>query len=221
MPEMRQLSVEVFRDYNYPEIDVQPADDGIEKINRIVQGIEIVRKTRLFKLPSWADGSIDMEKIDWPVFPADLNLVLTKTPLSPTESSLTVISGMALSGNKVYSPRVAVVDMSYEWTPQVVAHETGHLLGLKQRGSTHDGEGHCRNAHCLMHYKDDRTNIVEKVRPKSISRLLKRNIAHEHITAVESSQQNFCAECRHQLAVNAFMLAKAKAGNFVPSDLLL
>ena len=225
MTNPRSLSVEVFRDRDFPDASVECAEAGISNVERVIRGIQIVRANRLIAVPSVDGGYVDMRHIRWPQFPADLNVVITEKPLLSSGEDLSRdnnwlrVAGLSLNEGLAGSVRVTVIDVTTGLSAQTVEHETGHLLGLKRRGTTHDGRGHCTVKNCTMHFKDEPYRVISK-QPLGRTGILRRMQYEERRSEPKSSAEKFCDECAHQLAVNAFMLTKAKSGEYVPPELL-
>lgn len=223
---MRPLSVEIFRDEDSRHLSPEIAEHGIDNVDRIVRGIEIVRATRLFRMPVNAHGWVESSnRVRWPKFPADLNVILTEKPIAAGPDSKTLgdgslsVGGVAHVDNTVDGLRVAIINTTLPFADIAVAHETGHLLNLKNHGSTCDGEGHCVNDDCIMHpsQQPEITFTSQYIGRRGIFR---RKSYREKATGYKSSTEQFCEECSHQARVNSFMLQKAKSGEYVPPDLL-
>ena len=192
----RFLSAAIYHDDTSPDISIEPALLGIEIVNTITPWIRIEQDMRSQRVGRHNLDYISGDTVRWPRFNADLNIVLTTRRLVSDEDVQSDgrlnykklaykdhLVGLAFSADRVNSKRVALVDISSIKRPEhIVAHELGHLLGIK---GPIDDNLHCDSKRCLMspmqfpYGKADRT---------------------------------FCECCREQLHDNSLKLRKAKSG---------
>jgi len=225
------ISVEVFRDRDARNLSTESAEAGVDIVRQITTGIEIIRTTGLITIANPKGDDFDMEKIRWPRFEADLNIVVTNRPLydpdrdKNTTATANVLTGRktTLVGNSLYVPgvgtgRVAVIDTSRSGSPvHVAAHETGHLLKLKSSGDSWNFKGHCIDPECLMQSGEKLETVTEYKPLSSLKAWL--GCKPERTVTYKSLVEDFCDECTEQLDRNAHYYQLAKAGEMVPLDL--
>lgn len=194
------VSVEIFRDSSRKKLSTEAAEAGIDIVRQIATGVKIMKTTRLLTIAKSEQGFVDMAKIRWPKFDADLNVIVTDRPIFPPDMDrsdptddwlqayLSGVMGISQRLPGLGSTRVAVIDTQISSsTENVTAHEVGHLLNLKKQGETWDNESHCSTQECTM-------------RPRL------------------GGGEEFCNECTQQLGQSAFYFQKAKAGETVPEE---
>lgn len=209
---MNRLTVEIFRDATTPDASVDHALDGIEHFGQHTPhtAIEIVGSRRLIRT---TDGPvIDTNRIRWPQMRADLNLIMTERALSeskvipprgavdPFGSYERRTIGRSLREVTGYpgSSGVAIVNTLTALPSLTVAHESAHMMGLKQRGKAHDGDRHCTDSDCIL-YPEAPQGSEYSNNP--------------------SLRRDFCQECGPQLGMRAFYLLERKHGKSVPDSL--
>lgn len=215
----QSLSVEIFRDVNYPDVDTDVALEGIDLINSVVTNLEIVQDTRRLRLGGEATESIRTENIRWPQLDHDLSIVLTRRELL-TDSSNEAATKV---GSALRFPRtaqgVAIVNVNSFNPAATIAHEAGHLLGAQYPEHAVDTY-HCEDETCTMHATMTITNDVERVKKRGLSNWLERHGYRpaDYRDVQRSPETTFCDSCRNQLSRRAFFLLEHKRGKFVPEE---
>lgn len=157
----RFLSAKVYQDSFSPDLPVERAIAGIEIVKTIAPWIRIERTQRAVTVGGTRRDFIVADTLAWPRLDADLNVVLTNRPLVRDGDVLQTggldhkrlatqeeTVGLAFHFSRVGSKRIALVNTRsirrYEHT---VAHELGHLLGVKGKND----DQHCGQKTCLMY----------------------------------------------------------------------
>lgn len=216
------LSVEIFKDVD-SEADTEAGRQGVELVNSFVRNMRVVRNDRGLRLSNQGSGSVNLSKVRWPVFSADLNVIVTdKTILSDGQNEQ---AGTVLGEAQTWTngSRIATIDTARSGAGArfVVAHETAHLIGLNyQRQGEKDG--HCDIDECVMYpYSVKDTDKI--LRPQGGFRAWRERqgyIKPEWEERETLIQKSFCGNCIEQLAQRAFFLLMQKQGRTVPDTLL-
>ncbi|MEO7904299.1 MAG: hypothetical protein ABIR91_00735 [Candidatus Saccharimonadales bacterium] len=218
-----EISVEVYRDVECRDAPVDAAESGVDLISRITTGIQIVRASRLLRIAPSDSDVVNIDKIRWPKFDADLNVVLTERPICANGGTVAYKYGVSVRDERAGSLRVAVVDINHPDFPDVVAaHELGHLFSLKKSGESWDNDGHCKLPSCLMQQYTQTIEREVPVTQRGLRRLSEKvgfsSVQYE--TTKHPKADEFCQECARQLDKSAFFLKESKAGKYIPSDWL-
>jgi hypothetical protein len=216
------LSVEIFRDVD-SEADSAIGREGVELVNSFVKNMRVVRSNRALKLSQQGSDSVNLAKVRWPSFSADLNVILTdKTILSDSGNEQ---AGAVLGEAQTWTngSRIATIDTAHSGASArfVVAHETAHLIGVTyQRLGERDD--HCDIDECVMYpYSVKVTDPV--LRPQRGFRAWRERqgyVKPEWDVQETMIQKSFCGNCIEQLAQRAFFLLMQKQGRTVPDTLL-
>lgn len=216
------LSVEVFRDVS-SEADSSVGREGVELVNSFVKNLRVIRSDRAIKLSKPDAAEVDLAKVKWPAFSADLNVIVTDKSLlsADSESRQAQILGEAQTWSD--GSRVATIDVanSKAQAPFIVAHETAHLIGVsyKRRG---EEDKHCDIDECMM-YPYSATTTEKVLRPQRGLRAWRERhgyVKSEWDEREVAVQKSFCGSCIEQLAQRAFFLLMQKQGKHVPDTLL-
>ena len=213
------LTVEIFRDFEFPDSDIRIAHDGIEKANVAAKHLEIVRDTRRLRLGADPTQPLDTDAIRWPRLESDISIVLTGRALltaTSMENATTVgVAHMMPSGEQ----SVAIINTLGFNAIDTVAHETGHMLHLTYNGNK--DRAHCENKNCTMHAVVDGYKDTERVKKTGINAWMERRgyRTAEYIEKMFANNTDFCDPCQVQLAQRAFFLLQHKQGKHVPEGL--
>ncbi|HET6924224.1 MAG TPA: hypothetical protein VFH39_00135 [Candidatus Saccharimonadales bacterium] len=157
---------EIFHDIDRGKFPTESVEAAITYIGEIIGEHTILsnRSVRLSSNPS--SEYIDMEKIRWPKFSADVNIVLTDRALDkpPEGSDVALLDLTRRITTGVSNPlsKVAVIDtLRTTAEAATVTHEIGHLFNLKLKGITKSTQSpHC--ALNLCYARKSRTVIHKK-----------------------------------------------------------
>jgi len=199
----KPLSLEVFKDAATPEVDIDPVIDAMQMVRRAKVGIEMVRAARTVKIGT--NDRIIPDNINWPSFPADINLVLTKRHIGrSSESSFASL----WRDSSVNGHRIGLVKTSETDADIMVAEVIGQLLGVEHEHGNSDNL-------CVM---DDHGLRVARSALSMLSDLesFLRTGKHEQ----KEIPEVYCQRCASQLGMNAYYLARAKAGDAIPESLI-
>ena len=172
---------------------------------------DIVNDSRRLRLAGKSGHIIADNVRNWPQFEADINIILTKCPISyTTQDAYTAPerTGLMLTPNH---RRVAIINAERPKTlQQTVAHYMGHLL-VDARAVAHlDKYGHCRRDECVMQanmdWRADRSVM-------SVFDLLS-NLASGGMSkpSAEHKAEHFCVDCKDVLKGAALQVFLYKNG---------
>lgn len=221
------ITIEVFREPAVPQSEVLYALEGISLVHGVSNAIELTKDSRTLHLksdPAW----VNTDKIRWPKFSANINIVLTNKALQNNKELESVETGdnLAVSnhlgraigklGLLSMSSVLLVSTQDPESIVSTTAHEIGHAVGLKRKGEYFDGFGHCMSTECLMFPFD--TTQTTTVRTVSKFMGLYRKQVEE--TELTRNGHEFCGECTYQAGYNLHFLKQYKNGVHVTPLLL-
>jgi hypothetical protein len=173
----RQISIEVFRDIEAPDISIDAALAGLGEIKRVVGPIHIVERSGQLDPTQIKTSIIETLYVPKLDIQTDFGVIVTNRPMVPPVAD----QQQLLDNNRVivgrswnigdYKPFV-IIDALRSINPRnTTMHETAHLLGIRN-----DKEGHCLRPDCIMHSK------------------------------ISIEQIYFCNECTRQLTKSALRL---------------
>ena len=227
---MPSITVEIFRDYVTPEVEIDTVLKGMDILKGITNAIEVVNDMRMIRLNGVDTDFIDSNHdFNWPDFSADINIFATNRPLATNGvldeqvyGATAQRLGVALIPIKPTATRVALVTSTEGKSSSLaVAHEVGHLFDLKRSGETNDQNGHCLDEHCVMFPMAATTEVISTEPTATSRRWLKLGrTTMKDVYSHESSIQEFCLECANQPGQTAFFWQRAKAGHHVLSQFL-
>lgn len=215
----KHLSIEVFRDYETPEVPTESAEQAVELLIKYTDGIAISSMNRMIKIGTKSTlPEIESIRFPYTSMNSDLNLIVTSRPFESKDPGM-VLKGIAQrhthdGGVK----RVAIVSTDKNRNPDITgAHELGHLLNMKSHGETFDGKGHCSLPDCMMHgVRNVPMDDIRIARASVMSNLAKRFQRVQDVVVENRPHENLCNECAYQLGENAFWLLRAKNGMSLP-----
>jgi hypothetical protein len=223
------ISVEIFRDVDGRDMSIEAAVEGVERIRHVTTGIEIVRATKLLKIVNNGADRVQPNKIRWPKFEADMNIILTERSLflpresEPSESSDMYDNhisplGIAL---KYGDKKIAVVDTVTPDFPELIAaHEIGHMFNLKKNGATWDSDVHCVSDGCMMYKTAGVVEIEQPIAQRGFRGLIERCGLREpeYSKFIVPSAEKFCDECVHQIDKTSYFIRQSKLGKYIPPE---
>lgn len=214
----KQLSIEVYRDVDTPEVDPAIGVAGIDIVNAVTNNsLRLVASSRKIRIAQADSPLIDASKVRWGSSPLDMRLVLTNRSLRVNGRERAIgFSDL----NPEHSGGTAVVSTSgigAAGPESTVAHELGHLFNMQYK--TEDSH-HCNSDTCIMHSELKRQIEDMRVPRRGIQRWLERSgrIMPEYQTVETNLNTQFCEPCEHQLARRAFFMIKYLQGQYVPSE---
>lgn len=181
--------------------------------------LEIVKDSRLMHLKS-ENGWANTDKISWPKFDANINIVLTHKALQKNSDielldprgdlKVSNYIGRTLGslGLKYMSAVLLINTANSESTPTTTAHEIGHAIGLKTEGENFDGYLHCKSSDCLM-FQASKTLMETITTTSKLFGLYRKTV--RSIESVDNGH-TFCDECTHQLGKYLCFLKEHKNG---------
>lgn len=228
-----QLTVEVLRDVDFPDLPTDEAEAAIDFINErvgCVGALAISGLAKKIRIAKPGQDTIDAGKVRWPVMPADLNIILTERTLVSEQvgrhqNTINDAADLAIGGITVQKdPPLAVIKVKSDNLSVVstIEHEIAHMLGLKVRGDKADGAGHCIDLNCMQYHKVTTSETAVDSPGVGIGGWLQRRglIKCEQTLEKKVINTDFCDECVEQLGRNAFFRSKQKAGETIPVTLL-
>jgi len=232
-------TVEIFRDVDaHRDIPLESVYAAIEYVGEIAGKLTVINDSHRIRLGKPTYPMCVMERVRWPKFEAQMNLVLTERTIVSSATSqnaekeaaitqLPRILGIANFSSfwRPTSKDVAIVDVAS--TPnvkEVMTHEIGHLFGLsrKNRAVSADGGTHCPDPTCVMKPDTGLRIAHEKVHKRGVSGILERIgiAAPEYVPRYVDEITPFCADCTEELGRTAMMRSLARQGRTVPQFLL-
>lgn len=213
--------IEIFSDADNLPSSAEVALEGVAKVIAIAGRIDVIDERRKIRLSYKPGEDMADQNIRWPNFRADYNLVLTERIFS---SEADRAQGRHVTGRahlRVDKPQVAVVSTSASnFADEVVAHEFGHMLGLKNPlgNGLLEGLTHCEKPSCIMYPTSE--FIVYEV-PRAVSmpkRWMERAGLVKGVHDVEkySVTTGFCSDCRDDLQQAAVQKFLSKNGLNLP-----
>lgn len=177
-----KIRVGIYRDIETPEVDINSAVVGIDKLRVAFGNIAISETHRLVQLTSEPKKVITSSNVNWLETDNHMNFVYTSRILRAGSANLPK-EGFGTVGMSVYRPyRKPFVIIDAVHAPHlldnVVQHEAAHLVKIKDSGKYFDLDDHCNHPRCLM-----------------------QPIAQKHL-------DNFCPECSEQLDERLYRLSK-------------
>lgn len=213
MSKLRLPTIEVFHDADSAAIEVEPALTGIEMVSDIAGKLQLINTERRLRLGLDAD-MIDEREIRWPKFAADLNVVLTNRQFSSVNEIGARVVGRAYFEDK--GQRVALVTTQTHFVDEAVAHEVGHLFGLKNVKDIGASEemGHCPKRLCIMTANHETYEYLVPKQTTMPRRWLERlGIAQpQYDIEPYSMTTGFCGGCADDLREAAVVSFMAKNG---------
>lgn len=215
-------TVEIFHDAESGRLDPGVVLSGLEVVSAIAGRLDIIRQTRLLKVSLPNADEVQVDKIRWPAFEADINMVLTERPLVLAQQSNGTIVESINAGVAMPFSQVALIDVSSAKFPRMTtAHEIGHLFGLKNVGTWVDGPeagAHCRRMDCIMHSTRLEQPEIVPVSVKGIRKAMQnlKLTPPQYKVVTTCSNAEFCHECTDQLEKAGQKRALARRGIHLP-----
>lgn len=211
-------TIEIFRDAATPEIAIEPVYDGLNIIQGITGGLQVLKDNRKIKVPS-KDKLIQPEKIRWPVFSSDFAIIASGNPfyvdLDEVENIEKIQTGVACTAQD--GTRVAIIDVARSSDAAgTTVHEVGHFLGLKHMyegvNSDPDDKNHCVIDSCFM---SGVKKLVVGPAFENDDSVLEPEPTFETITG-SIVRSAFCGECTEELVKSADIINRARMGGMNP-----
>ncbi|USN96267.1 MAG: hypothetical protein H6797_04295 [Candidatus Nomurabacteria bacterium] len=182
----RNLSIEIFRDSETPDVQVDLAVTALEEIRQITKHIEIVERGNVLQLSEPGVDAVYTKDVPLHKIQTDFGIILSSRPLVlPTMLGQPPNTGNITVGNAWVGldKPFAVIDAERTYSlKNSTKHEVGHFIGVPRKGKYFDGDCHCNRPNCVMH----------------------------SMTKIEIEQDDYCHNCTAQLAKNAFNLMRLK-----------
>lgn len=205
----RKLSLEIYRDVTVRDMSTVQAEHGIDKLRSIDAGIQIVRTTRLIRLPGNENDSFWPGSLSTRTFRSDLNVVLTRRTLTQRDGVVSETGGLlgaAIHYKGDHGPRFAVIQARSDYVMHTAAHETAHLLEVTE---THDG--HCVRPSCIMHQRPGwQLEISREYETLSWPRRGVRVV--KGTSSVRELPATFCDDCTRQIKHNVRRMRRERLG---------
>lgn len=207
------LLVEIFHDRDTGRLPTAAVHAGLMTVAEVIEdSIVITNATRLIKVANQEADRIVESRINWPLFKANLSLVLTNKPIYGIKGTEIVVGPRAeasiephyveLGGSAMTESGVALLSLRSgdEVSKAALAsHEVGHLLGLVKNTGLSPEATHCPSYNCVMH----EGWLYDKVQTVDTSTAAKRLRAMVGRPAISSVMQlagtDFCDDCRVEL----------------------
>jgi hypothetical protein len=202
--------VEIFRDADSSSVDFAPAFEGIDLVANEA-GRLIVESGRRIRLNYEEGSDMDTRPVRWPLFAADFNIVLTDR-IFRGETGQDGYRPVGRSSLYENGPQAAVVSTDSRSVKVTVAHELGHMLGLKKpQGGRLEDIAHCASTTCIMH-EVSQVRTIKKMIPSTRGRhwMASLGIVEPQFSfSLTDAATEFCEDCRVDLrhaAVAKFMI---------------
>jgi hypothetical protein len=221
----RTLTVEIFKDLETPEVDLDCIAAGVARVAGVATGLAVERAGRSLRLtrPGAPDVSFDYVR-QWPRFSADINIIGTTRPIVTSDKTglpgrrpeeLQVVGNSQISGPLRHLLRIALVRDAVGLEPDyTTAHEFGHLLNVRPKVLAQGvSKEHCASAECLMYSVYETAAAPYRDKALSTSRFIQNSI--RPVRRLE-----YCGGCAESIGRHAFFLTQLKNGLTVPDALL-
>lgn len=179
----RVVTFEILRDVETPEVEVEPAEEAIDRIRQITKVIEVIRTNRLIRVAGPEIETINTGKLAVPRTDANMAVILTGRPLTLdarpehwTEQN--TLRGEAFRTRRKMTRAFSIINVvpSRGDTTAITQHESGHMFELNRYDYT-NGEGHCPQERCTMEW------------------------------CIDADQTEFCGKCCEQLERKGYEIA--------------
>jgi hypothetical protein len=206
-------SVEIFKDADSGSVDLDAAFEGIELVAQDT-GRLLVESGRRIKLHYGDGNGMDRRPVRWPRFVADFNIVVTDRAF---EGDAEHEGYRPVGRSSLYEagPQAAVVSTESRSVKLTVAHELGHMLGLKRpAGGRLEDIAHCATAACIMH-EVSQVIPVKKMIPSTRGRhwMASLGIVEPQFSfSLPEPAHEFCDDCRGDLRLGAVAKFMVKNG---------
>lgn len=223
MSNNNKLTVEIFRDLQTPGVSVDPVITSVNGIAKLANAeFDILRADRRLKFAPGRQETIHANNIKWQNLPADINLILSSRPIRTTKPGYqTQGHSIVQPGPKIGVRGALISTYDNDQVTMVASHEIAHTLNLKNGGESWDGDGHCKNEHCLLHKQVNTTEETVVKTPSSFAGWTRRfksgTMTETKINHINSTP---CSECTMQIGFYAAMLLEVKKGRSMPSSLI-
>ncbi len=200
MSDVSSLSVEVFRDFSTPEVNLEPVLEDLRILQVITGAIEVVKTTRQLKFLQDNHVIERNPYMKLPKFDADLNVVATTRELG---SSVVPYSGIAYTPSNGPNRRLAFVNTRPEDGKHATGHNVGHLLGL--------GECHCSG--CMMYPEHEKTSQAQRLLVKAFATTIFGGVrvnAMDRLINGEPVEDTLCGDCTTDVLRNVDALLQSK-----------
>ncbi|MEO6513840.1 MAG: hypothetical protein ABIR37_04090 [Candidatus Saccharimonadales bacterium] len=214
-------TVEIYHDSLSGRQPTEGVVAGLDIVSAVAGSIEISRDDQLMRIGREPDQEIDFAKIRWPRFKSDFAIVLSNRAIkldvdNEEEGYLVRCAGIAS-----YAFRVAIINAATVNLATAVAHETGHLFGLKADSDKLNPimSGHCPTDSCVMHWghaiATEQVALPSKSQTGRLLERLKLKDVQYQRREVETRKE-FCDECTDELGTTGKLRALDKIGIHVP-----
>ena len=182
----RNLSIEIFRDSETPDVQIDLAVTALKEIQQISKHIKIIERGGLLELSEpgldviyTRDMPLHDIRTDFGVILTSRRLVLPSNVWEPGSNDRIVVGNTWIGLDK---PLTLIDAERTRSLKNSTKHEVGHFIGVPRKGKNFDGDCHCNRPACVMH----------------------------SVTKIEIQQEDYCGNCTTQFAKNAFKLMKLK-----------
>lgn len=223
MSNNNKLTVEIFRDLQTPGVAVDPIVTSVNSIARLANTeFDILRADRRLKFAPQRQQAIHADNIKWQNLPADINIVLSERPITGSSFGKRTLGLTSVRGGSGIGTRGSLISTyDNDHVVAVTSHEVLHALNLKSNGDSSDGEGHCKNEHCIMHKYTNTEEGWAVRKPASYKewgqRFINGPTLERKIDLINSTP---CSECTMQIGFYAGVLLDVKKGRSIPRSLI-
>lgn len=176
------IRVGIYRDIETPEVDINSAVIGIDKLHAAFGNIAVSETHRLVQLTPEPKKVITSSNVNWLETDNHMNFVYTSRILHAGSANLPK-ENFGTVGMSVYRPYrkpFVIIDAIHapHLLDNVVRHEAAHIVRVKDSGKFFDHGDHCNHPQCLM-----------------------QPVAQKHL-------DEFCPECSEQLDERLYKLSR-------------
>lgn len=194
---MRKLSVEVYHDIEFPEIDPSPHLEAIDSIAPLASHIQLAPTVRRLRVPLERDEPFADKAVRVPS-DADIAVVLTDRTIS-AEYDRTVV-GKCFNSDNALRHTVLVSGANHSYAPSTTQHELAHTFGLvlrRHNTAQHDAV-HCDDPTCVMFEKVQVTHTPQQ-RTQFGARVLEKCGLIARLPDTLKVNDAFCDQCAEDL----------------------
>lgn len=205
----KKVTVEVFKDAHYPELDSDDVAHALATVDVIKPFVEVINRNRKLKLgDSQPKDILDTKKRLRVVRDTDAIMFFTgRHILAESEDK----EDSHTTGIYMHDSRVGVVSTLTQSVTRTSRHELGHYLytcgGVVSE--TADELDHCSDENCLMHaygLTHTRRIIPSKMGRRAAEALGFRMPQFEEV----ANTTDYCGNCETSLGKSAYILTVAK-----------
>lgn len=153
-PNNNSIRVGIYRDIETPEVDINSAVVGIDKLHEKFGRIAITETHRFVQLTRRPQTPITADSVNWLETPNHMNFVITNRPIhdGPKQSTNDSLVTVGMSIHRLLRKPFVVIETMHapHLIENVIQHEAAHLVKVKNHGEYYDKKDHCNHPNCLM-----------------------------------------------------------------------